>query len=311
MRKPFRVSVVCSFWILLLCQGIQMSAQTSDRNKPETPVRFKDTIWYDKGFDFYIGGGMFIANKYNANYYNGREENECNLHYLFDNQYWYRDIFQEVVKQYPYVTLNDSIYYKEYGLPSQMHYKLKTGIGLGLRYKFADGWALSLSYTFARLTARDQFLLNYTSVAGNEKDNPVMYLYAREDRSLFDLSFSYLFHFHRVIRPFVEAGIQFNFVNVKEFKTYIGDLGLSLLNPYVGASYVPGAQINTYNIKYGGPGFGFSAAAGVKFVFNKIFSLDPTFYVSVSKLGLPGYRRFAVSYCIMLRLVMSDFFMFV
>ena len=43
------------------------------------PVHFSDTTWCDKGFDFYIGGGMFIGNKFNANYYNGSNLNENNL----------------------------------------------------------------------------------------------------------------------------------------------------------------------------------------------------------------------------------------
>ena len=51
-------------------------------------VTFHDTTWYDRGFDFYIGGGMFWGGKKSALYYNGSRQNECNLDYLFNNEYY-------------------------------------------------------------------------------------------------------------------------------------------------------------------------------------------------------------------------------
>jgi len=293
--------------VLLLFCGQSVRAQSTDEG---APVHFKDTVWYDKGFDFYIGGGMFFAGKYNANYYNGRADNECNLNYVFKNRYWRQDILEEVVNNYSYISSSDSIYYREQDLPKQMNYKIKTSIALGMRYKISDGWAISLTYNFARLVASDQYLLSYHSVSGNQYDQPVMILYGKEDRSLFDLAGSYVTHFNRIVRPFFELGAQFNYTEAKTFYTQLqkGSQQYTLLDPYGGESYVPGAQMTTYNVHYGGPGFGFSAAAGVKFVFNKTVSIDPTFYFTASKLGLKGYKDFSFSYAAMIRVVMTDFF---
>lgn len=293
--------------LLVLNSRNTIFAQTESEG---TLVHFKDTIWYDKGFDFYIGGGMFFAGKYNANYYNGRAENECNLHYVFDNQYWREDILEEVVNNYAYISTTDSLYYKEEDLPSQMNYSIKTALSLGIRYKITDGWAISLTYNFSRLVAQSQYLLSYHSVSGNQNDQPVMILYGKEDRSLFDLSGSYVTHFHRIVRPFFELGVQFNYAEAKTFYTKLqnGSQQYTLLDPYGGESYVPGAQMTTYKVHYGGPGFGASAALGVKFVFNKTVSIDPTFYVSASRLGMEGYKDIALSYAAVIRIVMSDFF---
>ena len=92
-------------------------------------------------------------------------------------------------------------------------------------------------------------------------------------------------------------------------------LTLTLFDIYGGSNYVPGMQ--TYDVIYGGPGFGFSFATGLKLVVNKYVSLDPTFYGCMSRLNLPVYdlksksvveNPFTFNYGVMLRVVMNDFF---
>ena len=87
----------------------------------------------------------------------------------------------------------------------------------------------------------------------------------------------------------------------------------TLLDLYNGQGYYPG--VLTYdNVVFGGPGFGFSAAAGLKLVCNKNVSLDPAFYAAFARNGIyegknkGGENKFAFSYGIMLRVVMSDYF---
>ena len=76
-------------------------------------VTFRDTTWYDRGFDFYIGGGMFFGGKKSALYYNGSSHNECNLNYLFDNEYRRREILEKVVQLYPHISMSDQIGFRE------------------------------------------------------------------------------------------------------------------------------------------------------------------------------------------------------
>ncbi len=280
-------------------------------------VSFRDTTWYDRGFDFYVGGGMFWGGKKTALFYNGSKFNECGLDYLFDNEYRRREILEAVTKVYPHISMNDQIGYDERDLNMEPRYNLGSCVTLGVRYKIRNNWALALSYTFSRLSVTNKLLLTYTSVSGNNYKAPEMTLVGKEDRSMIDLSASYLFSgAHKIVKPFVEFGVQFNYAKVKKFDAVILDsrnnpqLTLTLLDPYNGASYVPGVDMQTYNVIYGGPGYGFSFATGIKFVVNKFVSIDPTFYGCMSKINLNVYgnKLMSFNYGVMLRVVMSDFF---
>ncbi len=299
----YRHIIIISLAALLCLPHLEGSAQES--------VHYNDTTWYDKGFDLYIGAGAFFANKKNALYYNGSRRNECNLDYIFDNHYWYDEIRQEVNNLYPHVSLSDEISYLEENLDWNVRYKVKTMLNLGARYKFGHNWGLSISYSFCRLTTSSQLLLNYSSVSGNLINAPVMELHGKEDRSMIDLSVSYLIsQLNPIAKPFIELGAQFNFAKAKVLEAAIGERTWTLLDPYMGQNYVPGAQMNTYDIIYGGPGYGFSFAAGIKIVVNKFVSIDPTFYGCMSSLGIKPLqeRSFNFNYGVLVRLVVNDFF---
>ena len=306
--------------LLLVCVAVVSFAQ----NGPTVSrVHYSDTTWHDRGFDVYIGAGMFIGNKYNANYYNGSNLNECNLDYVLNNnQYWRNEIMQEIVRLYPNVSISDDVYYQEDpALNSDfnwnLHYKLKTIVSLGARYKIRDGWGISLSYSFCRLTTASSILLRTNSVSGNTTLQPEMYFQGKEDRSMIDLSVSYVFSkAHPVVKPFVEVGAQFNYARVKMLNAVIGDKTYNMLDPYNGESYYPGIQ--AYDVVYGGPGYGFSASAGLKLVVAKGVSLDPTFYFAASHLaiyqtknGPDKYQtgnKFTPNYGVLVRVTMNDFF---
>ena len=293
------------------------------------PVHFSDTTWCDKGFDFYIGGGMFIGNKFNANYYNGSNLNENNLNYIFFNQYWKDELDQVISEYYPGIQMGSAYLELDPGSDIynwESHYKLTMMVSLGMRYKIRNGWGLSLSYSFSRLTSSSQCLLSSNQPLGNEMRLPVMAMVGKEDRSTIDFMASYLFSkVHKNVKPFLELGVQFNYAKAKSFKAVLLDKDgkpvgteYSLLNQYDSEhGYTPGAQ--TYDITYGGPGFGFSGAAGLKIAINKTVSLDPTFYCYMGRLGiyqmknspLPEFRegnKFTFNYGVLVRVVMSDFF---
>lgn len=299
------------------------------------PVHFSDITWYDKGFDFYIGGGLFSGNKFNANYYNGSNLNECNLAYIFENEYWRRELMQLINEKYPYISINEeisvpvddgiSIGDKNYYNWSTS-YKPQMMVGLGIRYKIRDGWGVSLSYAFSRLTANAQCLLVTTLDYGTQRKTPTMLMAAKEDRSMIDFSVSYLFsRVHPRVKPFIELGAQFNYARVKSFDTYLLDQEgavcgnkYSLFDLYSGQGYTPGATAYD-DIIYGGAGYGFSGAAGMKIVVSKTVSLDPTFYCYMGRMGvyqkkncptesLAESNKFTFNWGVMLRVVMNDFF---
>ena len=304
-------------FFLLLLVLVSCLAAFAQHEQVGEAVTFHDTTWYDRGFDFYIGGGIFWGGKQTALCYNGSKYNEYGLDYLFSNEYYCRDLLEAVVKVYPHISMSDQIGYDERDLNMEPTYNLSACVTLGVRYKIRNNWGISLSYTFSRLTTTNKLLLTYTSISGNNYKAPELTLSGKEDRSMIDLSASYLFSgVHRMVKPFVELGAQFNYVKVKQFEAVLLDeknvpqYTLSLLDPYGGAGYVPGVDMQTYDVIYGGPGFGFSFSAGLKIAIKNSVSIDPTFYGNVSQLYLKPYGQstFSFNYGVMLRVVMNDFF---
>lgn len=300
-----------------------MSFAQSDIQTEETPVKITDKSWADRGFDFFISGGMLFGDKFNANYYNGSKYNENSLNFVFSNQYWYEEWQRTVSEYYPHISMSDRIYVND---PDDMdwnlHYKLSLMVSLGARYKLGNGWAIALSYSFSRLTTSTQVLLSSNAVTGNMYKQPVVAIVGKEYRSMIDLSASYLFsQVSPIVKPFVELGLQFNYAKAKSFEAALLDKNgkmvgntYSLLNIYDNQGYYPGAQ--TYDYTFGGPGFGFSGAAGLKIVCGKYVSIDPTFYCYFGRLGIyqgknasgQGENKFTFNYGAQIRIVMSDFF---
>lgn len=322
---------ICCLVTMLFAPFVSL-AQNDEELDEKALVRFNDLTWYDKGFDFYIGAGGFQGNSFNANYYNGSNLNENNLNYLFDNQYWREELMQDITECYPNISINDQILpFQDPAMNSsynwETNYKLRTMIALGARYKIRNGWALSLSYSFSRLVANSRCLLDCPTILGNQDRIPEMLMVGREDRSMIDLSLSYLIsQASDVLKPFIELGVQFNYAKVKDFDAILLDKDghafseeHSLLDRYNSSNgYVPGMS-PTSTVIFGGPGFGFSGAAGLKIVVSRNVSLDPTFYCYMGRLGIyqmmnspvAGFddgNRFTFNWGIQLRVVMNDFF---
>lgn len=292
-------------------------AAYAQREQVGEAVTFHDTTWYDRGFDVYIGGGMFWGGRQTALYYNGSRYNECNLNYIFDNEYRVRELLEAVVKVYPHISMSDQIGYNESDLNMLPNYTVSASVGVGVRYKIRNNWGISLSYMFSRLSTTNKLLLTYTSISGNLYDAPELTLVGKEDRSMIDLSVSYLFSgVHPIVKPFVEVGAQFNYAKVKKFDAILLDkrnnpvYTQTLMDIYNGGNYVPGVDMQTYDVIYGGPGFGASFSAGLKIVVNKFVSIDPTFYFCASRLHLEPYgnKVMSLNYGAMVRVVMNDFF---
>lgn len=265
----------------------------------------------DQGFNFIIAGGCYFGDKYNAQYYNGSLENENNLGYIFGNKYWYDEINRTVQNYYPYIS--DSVYLG--GPLGNMSYKVSVFIQLGVKYRLTKNWGIQLTYSYAHLIANGGFRLLYNAPAGNIGNRTGMldnqYMVGREDRSMFDLSACYVFTTKSIVKPYLEAGLQFNFVRVKKMEAYFYDdnknkiLTFDVLNNY--QQNVPGVQSDGMKVRYGGPGFGFSACAGLKIAFNKVVSIDPNFYFSASKFGLEGYKdKFSCNFGVLIRFVFNS-----
>ncbi|MBP5649761.1 MAG: hypothetical protein J6X01_01645 [Bacteroidales bacterium] len=299
--------ILCLMVFLLVgqCSFAQSRNNTQSSEDKETA---KDDNIKDKGFDIIFAGGCYFGSKYNAQYYSGDYANENNLDFLFGNKYRYDEINRMIIDHYPYIS--DSIHYG--GPLGNIKYRVAVMIQLGVRYKFTKNWSVQLVYSFSRLKANGQFRLLYEAVPGNYHTGMLdnQYILGKEDRSLFDLSACYLFSTKSIVKPFIEAGIQFNFVRVKSMEAVFYDANKNKLKSYSFINdlqnYVPGVQSDGRIVKYGGPGFGFSATAGIKIAFNKYVSIDPCFYFNAGKFGLEGYKDFSYNFGVLVRIVMND-----
>jgi hypothetical protein len=293
------------FLLVGQCSFAQSRNNTQSSEDKETA---KDDNIKDKGFDIIFAGGCYFGSKYNAQYYSGDYANENNLDFLFGNKYRYDEINRMIIDHYPYIS--DSIHYG--GPLGNIKYRVAVMIQLGVRYKFTKNWSVQLVYSFSRLKANGQFRLLYEAVPGNYHTGMLdnQYILGKEDRSLFDLSACYLFSTKSIVKPFIEAGIQFNFVRVKSMEAVFYDSNKNKLKSYSFINdlqnYVPGVQSDGRIVKYGGPGFGFSASAGIKIAFNKYVSIDPCFYFNAGKFGLEGYKDFSYNFGVLVRIVMND-----
>ena len=261
------------------------------------------------GADFIIAGGIYFGGKGPAGYYSGKPGNENGLDYIYTNKYlWQDQITRLIADNNNFISPNDTLFITDSDYPEDMHYKPAMSVSLGVSYRFNKHWRMTLYYSFARLTTVGGFNVQYDNrVPGNDRPQFLSYyVVGKENRSFFDLTGSYTFHVNKIVKPFIELGAQFNFVRVKSFDAIIEDKTYNLLDVYGGQTYVPGAGMQELDTKYGGPGFGFMGAAGIKFAFNKWISVDPCFYVSFGKVGLNGYKDFHFNYGAYIRLVMSD-----
>lgn len=290
-------------WVLFSIILVLLGSSFAQKTKKDP----NDT-WSTLGFDFYLGGGFYLSDNTNANYYNGAPTNEVNLGLLFNNTYRFNEIAILVRDNYPYV---DSLWLGDY--PTNMKYSMGMNIGLGVKYKFRKNWGISINYSHVKLTATDVFLIKFDQPPGNQRnDYAIENLIALEERSFFDISIAHLFHPSPILKPFVEIGFQFNYVKVKSFEAIIEEQHFDLLSA-ASSIYVPGQQTNPNYRNWAAPGFGTSITGGVKIVFNETFSIDPLFTLSLSSLGhsdnLPGYKTdLTFNYIFMVRLVASDLF---
>lgn len=306
MRRVLIAVLLAAISMTGFSQNWRSHHRTVDENAEDLS---EDDKIKDQGFNFIIAGGCYFGDKYNAQYYNGALGNENNLGYLFGNKYWYDEINTKIKDRYPFIS--DSVYLD--GPLGNTSYKVSVFIQLGVKYRLTKNWGVQLTYSFAHLIPSGQFRLLYNSPSGNIGGRTGMldnqYVVGSENRSMFDLSACYIFSTKSIVKPYLEAGFQFNFVRVKKMEAVFYDdnknkiLTYSILNNY--QNNVPGVQSDGSTVKYGGPGFGFSACAGLKIAFNKAVSIDPNFYFSASKFGLEGYKKFSFNFGILIRFVFN------
>ena len=282
----------------------------------EEDVRKKDITWKRKGFEFFIGGGIYFGDKKTALYYNGAPENNINLNLILNNRYYWDEVLLIMRRAYPYI---DTIVLNQ-SFNQNSGYSIAMDIALGFRYRIQKNWYVELSYSFRRLSAENRFEFKFPGVPPSNIEKPYskdysrwQYLMAREDRHYIDFSIGYIMQKHAVVKPFLSAGLLFTYIRINRFLAIIEDAPpYDLLQMARYPDWIPGVQEMPNYRDWAGPGYGFSVTLGLKIAANRMVSLDPIFQLSIANFGnnsnnLPGFdTSICFNYMVGFRLVMND-----
>jgi len=262
----------------------------------------------ENGIFYGINMGMYKANKYTAQYYNGTQRygylyNTDNImqYTLFDNTNNYNTIKQAL--NVPDFTLS--------GLPSNMHYSPALMIGLYAKYRYKNS-GFFLQFDFSKLTAKDVFTLSYYSSYIQMDSILTEPITGTEQRASIDLGYSYTFKSKSNVNPYIEFGVNLNSTKFGNNQIVIKGNTYSIADPR--------AAID--NLNQGGIGFGGFAGSGIELVFNETVAIIPgfDFYVIKTKLGYPTdqslntsnynayFYKFKPNYSIFLRVILNGLF---
>ena len=249
--------------------------------------------------------GVYFANSYTANYYNGREGNENNISFVLDNQYRKNEILE-------YFNATTYVYSQE-DLPQNMKYDPEMNIGFLIRNNITDNWGIFANFNHVKLVAKGNFILEFDpDQIVTEPDNRVFEIYGVEERTNINIGIHRQFdNLSPSITYYGEIGINVNNTVVEESAIQLGDLKYSIVNRYGGnRSYVPGLQQPEYDFRLGGLGFGVFGGMGLKYLFNEKLTVDLGLTSYVKNINLQDYNSFTVHWAPYARIMYNGFFDF-
>ena len=292
---------VILFVFLFLATGQAMATKHKKKKHNDD----KDTLKNNVGLYVGINLGAYFGNAHSANFYNGAPENDNNLKYIFDNQYYVRQIIDTL--RVDTIQFN---YEKDY--PKSMRYKPAISIGVYLKYNFINNFGVFLQFNYTKLTAQDVIKLSIDPRLYPTRPDERFYpIWGKEVRSNIDLGVSKMFVFGKRVGLSVDFGINMNNTIVKENKIRIDNpetnqaVELNLVNVY-GGNWVPNSGQTGYNVRQGGIGYGLLLGANLQLIFNDYISIDPGVTVYYKKINFPGYDTFRFHYLAFVRLTFKN-----
>jgi len=275
---------IASFLLIVIFLPLSIKAQLGEED-------LQDIGGLQFGLDF----GLYLPNKYPANYYNGSDGNLNNIKYVFGNKYQYDEL---------YLALNaaDTFFLKQ--CPTNMRYPATASAGLYISYNFDRSTAVYLQFNYVKLKPHDAF-----TVEVDPKEyltNPDLRLFSisgEEERINIDLGYSRAFRLFDNIDIIGETGIALNDIKVLKSRIFIENKEYSLINVYGKNSYIPNSNMQTYDITQGGIGIGLHGGAGIRFNFSESFGLQPGFTLYWNNVNLEGYKDMRFSSFFYLRFI--------
>jgi hypothetical protein len=267
----------------------------------EPPVK-KSKIGWEISGNF----GVYKANRYQAQFYNGSPENVNNLNYVLSNYYWRQDIVNQLI-QYEQ---RDSFVVVDF--PARIKYDAAMHVGFSARYNYSEELTLNISFNFSKLRIRDAITCEvFPPFSGMVQSYVYFNVFAEEARTNMDIGAMYTVSPEKKTTPFAEMGLHLNSTHVKSHIMKVYDKEFNMVNIYGSSGYIPGAPLNEYDIRQGGIGFGTYVSGGIRYAMSDQFSLELAGIIYLKTVGLEGYRkRLNLHEAVLVRMVMSPFFNF-
>jgi len=256
------------------------------------------------GFQYGLDFGLYMPNKYSANYYNGSEGNLNNIKYIFSTDTYYKEILQAL-------NVSDTSHFYLNECPTDMRYPKTISAGLYISYNFNRSTGVYIQFNYVKLKPKDFFTISI-SPQDEILTKPTLLQFpiiGEEERINIDLGYSQAFRLTENIDIVSEAGIALNDTKVLTSKIIIKDVKYgndkeyNLINVYGNKQYAPGTNQQAYNIVQGGIGIGLHGGAGIRFNFNENYSLQPGATLYWNNVNLQGYNDMRFSSFFYLRFI--------
>jgi hypothetical protein len=261
----------------------------------------KKSLWEISG-----NFGLYLSNGYSAQFYNGNRDNVNNLEYIFSNYYWRLEIKEAM----EYNVQRDS--FMIYDIPANIKYDPAMHVGFSARRNYTDQIAFNFSMNYSKMRIRDVVLLEvYPAFSGMIESFVYCGIFGEEARTNIDIGLLYTISPEKQTTAFWEFGMNINSTQVKKHFLRVFDRDYNLINIYGSSAYVPNTQLNTYDIRQGGIGFGAYASVGVRYRVSPQFCMELLTNAYMKTVNLEGYnQRFSLHNSFLFRLVISPDFNF-
>lgn len=225
--------------------------------------------------------GYYNSGDATANYYNGRDNNR--LEYFLKQPYTHTQI-KESLGGYEFSL-------EEYA--NDMRYNAAASFELQMAYEFGRNWSISARFHNVSLAAAGIFTLRVQRQNQNNSVEPYLEqadISGKETRSHIDFGVGKKFFFEEKFYFLAEAGLDLNFVEVKENKLRIADRTYGL-STYTNVLNQQASNPTTFGSGfYLGPGLGYAFPGNMDFLvkatymrtkinINKVFKAQTNIFI--------------------------------
>ena len=249
-------------------------------------------------WNYGINAGVYFANKYPASFYNGSENNDNSLKYIWDNPYWYQEIKQKM-------GATDTIVIT--GYPGNMHYNVVMSGGVFIRYNLNKNYGFCLDVNYTKLKAEDAITVQVDPMSYlTFPDIRAIPVQGIEQRVHMDLLLQRNFWLKTKIYFFLQGGMNFNFTRVMKSAVFFNGQEYNMVNIYGSNNYVPNTSLQENPVTQGGVGYGFALGGGAGFPLVTQLGIEPGGFINYNKVALPGYPDFKLSYGFYVRFLFGN-----